>query len=359
MRPARDVAVAPHRASAASCMLCGPNMDMPMRQIHALLLIFVLAGPGFAQAPPGGRDLPATVEPPVPTRPVPMPPRAQATTADDVLRAQVLLERAWFSPGEIDGAWGSKSRRALAGLQQARGLAATGELDAASWVELERDAAPALVAYTITEADVAGPFAPTPAGFMAKSRMKSIPYQSAAEALGEKFHVSPALLKKLNPGVALDLAGNTLQVPNVRDIAPLPQAARVEVAKGDAVLRLLDAEGRAYAQFPITSGTARFPLPIGEWTIRAVAPNPWYNYDPKLIVNARRSDRKALLPPGPNGPVGTMWIALSKPHYGIHGTPEPHLIGRTQSSGCVRLTNWSADAVGAAVAPGIVVSMVE
>jgi lipoprotein-anchoring transpeptidase ErfK/SrfK len=194
---------------------------------------------------------------------------------------------------------------------------------------------------------------------MAKSRMKSIPYQSAAEALGEKFHASPALLKKLNPGVALDLAGNTLQVPNVRDIAPLPQAARVEVAKGDAVLRLLDAEGRTYAQFPITSGTARFPLPIGEWTIRAVAPNPWYNYDPKLIVNARRSDRKALLPPGPNGPVGTMWIALSKPHYGIHGTPEPHLIGRTQSSGCVRLTNWSADAVGAAVAPGIVVSMVE
>lgn len=330
-----------------------------MRQTLALLTLLLMA-PAFAQvAPPGGRDLPATVEPPVPARPVPMPTPANPATSNDALRAQVLLERAWFSPGEIDSAWGSKSRRALAGFQQSRGLAVTGELDAATWSALEADGAPTLVEYTITAADVAGPFAPTPAGFMAKSRMKSIPYQSAAEALGEKFHASPALLKRLNPGVALDVAGGTLQVPNVRDIAPLPQAAKVEVAKGDAVLRLLDAEGRAYAQFPITSGSARFPLPIGEWTIRGVAPDPWYNYDPKLIENSRRGDRKALLPPGPNGPVGTMWIALSKPHYGIHGTPEPHLIGRTQSSGCVRLTNWSANAVGAAVAPGIVVSMVE
>ena len=182
---------------------------------------------------------------------------------------------------------------------------------------------------------------------------------AAAEALGEKFHASPKVLAALNPGVPLDVAGGTLRVPNVLDIAPMPTAAKIEVDKSDAALRLLDASGKAYAQFPITSGTAKFPLPIGDWTIEAMTPDPWYNYDPALIVTARKGDRKAKLPPGPNGPVGTMWMALSKPHYGIHGTPEPHLIGRTQSSGCVRLTNWSATAVAAASTVGMTVSMVE
>jgi lipoprotein-anchoring transpeptidase ErfK/SrfK len=255
--------------------------------------------------------------------------------------------------------WGGKSRKALAGFQQARGLPATGELDEATWTELRKDTAPVLVAYTIGADDVAGPFRPTPSGMMDKAKMKSIPYQSAAEGLGEKFHASPKLLGALNPGIALDAAGGQLRVPNVLDVAPLAMAAKIEVDKSDAALRLLDAGGKPYAQFPITSGTAQFPLPIGDWTIKSINPNPWYSYDPKLIVTARRGDRKALLPPGPNGPVGTMWMALSKPHYGIHGTPEPGLIGRTQSSGCVRLTNWSAHAVASAVSAGVTVSMVE
>lgn len=328
------------------------NLRLNRFRLSAALAIAMAALPAFAQEVPI-RDVPATVEPAIPTTPV-----AQPEVATE-LRAQILLERAWMSPGEIDGQWGSKSRTALAAFQQAHALPVTGELDDASLAALDADGAAALVSYTITDADVAGPFLPTPPGVATKAKMKSLPYQSAAEALGEKFHASPALLRTLNPGVPLDVAGGSLMVPNVLEGAPLAMAAKIVVDKSDGVLRLVDAAGNAYAQFPITSGTAKFPLPIGDWTITSITANPWYHYDPKLIVSARKGDRKALLPPGPNGPVGTMWIALSKPHYGIHGTPEPGQIGRTQSSGCVRLTNWSANAVAQAVSVGMTVSMQE
>jgi lipoprotein-anchoring transpeptidase ErfK/SrfK len=320
--------------------------------------IFIAISGFAATLPVLAQDVPASVEPAIPSTPVPSPP-VVANEASAALRAQILLERAWFSPGEIDGQWGSKSRKALAGFQQAHGLEMTETPDAASLAALDADAAPALVTYTITDADVAGPFLPTPHDTQAKAAMKSIPYQSAAEALGEKFHVSPALLHALNPGVPLDVAGGILKVPNVQDVAPLAMAAKVLIDKSDSVLRLLDASGNAYAQFPITSGSAEFPLPIGDWKIVSINPNPSYSYDPALIRGADKNDPKAELPPGPNGPVGTMWMALSKPHYGIHGTPEPGLIGRTQSSGCVRLTNWSANAVSKAVSAGMTVSMQE
>ena len=342
-------------------------MTRPLRTVRLTAAILI----AFATMPAFAQESPEKAEPAAPSTTVTETPadNAQADTApttaatdvqaEPALRAQVLLERAAFSPGELDGAWGSKSRQAMAGFQQAHGLAVTGELDDATLAELDKDTAPALVSYTITAEDVAGPFVPTPNGPVAKSKMKSIPYQSAAEALGEKFHASPALLRKLNKGVPLDVAGGTLVVPNVLDMAPLSQASKIVIDKSDGVLRLVDADGTAYAQFPITSGSSEFPLPIGEWTIESINPDPWYSYDPSLIVGANKNDPKALLPPGPNGPVGTMWMALSKPHYGIHGTPEPGQIGRTQSSGCVRLTNWSANAVAQAVSAGMTVSMQE
>ena len=328
-----------------------------------LFVSLLLAGAGASLHAQDPKPATSSTTTPAGATPQAVAPAEQAaqtgTAASQHLEAQVLLERAWYSPGEIDGEWGSKSRKAVAGFQQSRGLTVSGELDDATWSELRKDAASALIDYTLTEADVAGPFAPTPSGMMAKAKLKAIPFQSAAEALGEKFHASPKLLAALNPGVPLDVAGGTIRVPNVLDIAPMPTAAKIEVDKSDAALRLLDASGKVYAMFPITSGTAQFPLPIGDWTIESMTPDPWYNYDPALIVTARKGDRKAKLPPGPNGPVGTMWMALSKPHYGIHGTPEPGLIGRTQSSGCVRLTNWSATAVAAASTVGMTVSMVE
>ena len=305
-----------------------------------------VAAPATAQETPSGAAPEAAAPTPAPAAAVPPP-----------LRAQILLERAAFSPGELDGAWGSKSRQAMRGFQRAHGLAETGEPDDASLAALDKDTAPALVGYTITADDVAGPFVKTPDGPVAKSKMASLPYESAAEALGERFHASPALLRALNNAVPLDVAGGMLVVPNVLDIAPLQQAAKVVIDKSDGVLRLVDAAGNAYAQFPITTGSAEYPLPIGDLTIESIAPNPTYSYDPALIAGADPDGEKAQLPPGPNGPVGTMWMSLSKPHYGIHGTPDPARIGRTQSSGCVRLTNWSANAVAQAVSAGMTVSI--
>ncbi|HWS79299.1 MAG TPA: L,D-transpeptidase family protein, partial [Thermomonas sp.] len=302
MKPLVVAVAACLAASAALAQSTGqPRFGGVRSSVMSTETLHPAPAPAPAAKPAQARDIPATVTPGIPSTPVaapPPPPKPKPAPLTDTgeptpaLRAQILLERAWFSPGELDGEWGARSRRALAGFQQARGLATTGELDEATWAELEKDAAAALVEYTLEDADVAGPFLPTPAGMMAKAKMKSIAYRNAAEALGEKFHASPALLAALNPGVPLDVAGGVLRVPNVRDAAPLPVAAKIEVDKSDAALRLLDAEGKPYAQFPITSGTAKFPLPIGDWTIKSINADPWYNYDPKLIVTARRGDRK-------------------------------------------------------------------
>jgi lipoprotein-anchoring transpeptidase ErfK/SrfK len=280
--------------------------------------------------------------------------RAQITSESvdsGVVRAQILLDRAHFSPGEIDGRWGDNLRVAIIGYQAARMLNPTGVVDPDTWQSLDSDTGQALTPYTVTPDDVAGPFEQIPREMMAQAKLKSLGYQSAAEKLAERFHINPALLAKLNPGKSLSRAGEEIMVPNVAREYALP-AEKVVVSKNNRTVSAFRADGTLLAQYPATMGSEHDPLPIGDWKITEVDHYPWFHYNPELFWDAKPKDAKAKIPPGPNNPVGVAWIGLSKEHYGIHGSPEPSRIGHTESHGCIRLTNWDAEELSKMVKVG-------
>jgi len=276
---------------------------------------------------------------------------SQDSAGSATVRAQVLLDRAHFSPGEIDGHWGDNLHVAIVGYQAARMLNPTGVVDPDTWQSLGADTAQALTPYTITPDDVAGPFEKIPHEMMAQAKLKNLGYQSAQEKLAERFHLNPALLAKLNPSKSLSKAGEEIIVPNVAREYAVP-ADKIVVSKNNRTVSAVRADGTPIAQYPATMGSEHDPLPIGDWKITEVDHYPWFHYNPELFWDAKPKDSKAKIPPGPNNPVGVAWIGLSKEHYGIHGSPEPSRIGHTESHGCIRLTNWDAEELSKMVKVG-------
>jgi lipoprotein-anchoring transpeptidase ErfK/SrfK len=258
-----------------------------------------------------------------------------------VVRAQVLLDRARFSPGQIDGLYGGDLGVAIKGYQEAHHLNPDGIIGAEMWRSLDADTRPLLTTYTVTTADLKGPFVPIPEDVQEQARMKWMGYESSTEELAEKFHVSPQFLADLNPGKNLKKAGESIVVPAVVR-APARRALRVVVSKSKRTVTVYGAGDRILAQYPATMGGEHDPLPIGHWTITSVQHDPWFYYDPVHFWNASPNEAAAKLPPGPRNPAGVVWMGLSKAHYGIHGTPDPGRIRHGESAGCIRLTNWDA-----------------
>jgi lipoprotein-anchoring transpeptidase ErfK/SrfK len=280
-----------------------------------------------------------------------MPPLPPAR--EHALEVQVTLARAGFSPGEIDASMGVNTKKALEAYTRSGH-----QLKAAAIDE-------PLTSYTITDEDAAGPFTPDiPEDMMERAKLPALGYRNVLEAIAERFHASPTLLKQLNPGKTF-AAGDQIVVPNVAtQPQPVGTSGRqgerpagaaevtVTVSRAKSALTVTDAGGQVLFYAPVTTGSEHDPLPIGEWTVKGVQRNPPFHYNPDLFWDAQPKDEKATIPPGPNNPVGVVWIDLSRPHYGLHGTPEPSMVGKTASHGCIRLTNWDAMTVASLVRPG-------
>ncbi len=309
--------------------------------------------------------------------------------ARPLMQAQVVLERLGFGSGVIDGEAGRGLTIALRGFQESHGLAVTGELDEPTRAALAQwENIPATRVVTIPAAWGDTRYEPLPKDMAGQAKVARLGYESLAERLAERFHTTPEVLARLNPGGrpagpenstpaasapspqpsasgAVQFApGQQVRVPNVGadaiDTASVenkewlatlrslgvgstqPAVARILVDESEGWLKAFDADDRLVAIFTVTTGSAHDPLPIGDWQVKGVAYNPPFAFDPELFWDVPDSEEKQRLPPGPNGPVGVVWIDLTKEHYGIHGTPAPEAIGRSESHGCVRLTNWDA-----------------
>ena len=272
-----------------------------------------------------------------------------------LIKTQVLLDRAHFSPGEIDGKNGENLKKALTAFAAAQGADPSDKLTEELWQKLTATSAdPILIEYTTSDDDLRGPFLDkVPKKLEEMKDLPKIGYGSAREKLAEKFHMSQELLKALNPKQKFEAPGERIVVANVGSPRLPEKAARIEIDKTAQVLKLFGRDQQLLATYPATVGSVERPAPSGKMTVKSVTENPTYTYNPKYAFKGVRADDRFTIKPGPNGPVGLVWIGLSAGEgYGIHGTADPSKVSKTESHGCVRLTNWDALQVASAVSKG-------
>jgi lipoprotein-anchoring transpeptidase ErfK/SrfK len=323
-----------------------PRKEFSMRKVVAASVVLI-----FSIVPASAQPKPAALD-------------------RSTLHVQVILDKLGFSPGVLDGREGQSLTAALKGFQTSRGMTVTGKADTPTLRALSqyRTIRPTKT-IALTPAMLAGPYVnPTPKEYADQAKLKGLYYRSPLEKLAEMFHTKPEVLVELNSRETMLTPGTKVVFPNAlpgsRDYrgeiddawratlgglnvdANEPEGKRIVVDKSESVLKVYDARDRLVAQFSATMGSSKDPLPIGNWKVQGISPNPPFHYNPDLFWDADAKDQKATIPPGPNGPVGVIWLDLSKPHYGIHGTPNPEKIGRTESHGCIRLTNWDAARLG-------------
>ena len=327
------------------------------------------AGLALAQAP---------VAAPVAAKPFAAPGTPGSPIDGTMFHAQVLMSAQGFSPGVIDGKAGQSFKLALRSFQEARGLTINGMLDGPTRAALMTANRPSTVMVRLGPDDVRSQYVlPFPTDPEEQAKLKFMGYRNMLEKVAERYHTTPATIVALNGPDELIGPGQTLRLPNVlpasRDYAGVPgnganmfkmlnidgqqpQGEYVVVDKSEGVLKVYDGEpgaddGKLVAAFPVTMGSARYPLPIGRWKATTYAYLPPFDYQP-AILNDPKTDKELTLPPGPNGPVGVAWLDLTKEHYGIHGTNEPSTIGRAESSGCIRMTNWDVIRLSRMLKPG-------
>jgi lipoprotein-anchoring transpeptidase ErfK/SrfK len=281
------------------------------------------------------------------------------TAREDVAGIQVLMDRAGASPGVIDGKFGSNVDKAFDAYREITGTSLRSTDSAGIKAALAASGGDPFTTYTITAADAAGPFvAAVPADYSRKAQLENLSFTSVSEMLAEKFHMDEAYLKALNPEANFSRPGTIIRVANVG--APATRKVqRIVADKGRKQVRAYDEAGKLVTAYPATIGSTETPSPTGTHTVSRVAFNPNYTYNPKVNFKQGNNNKILTIPPGPNGPVGSIWIALDKPTYGVHGTPDPSKIGKTESHGCVRLTNWDAQELAKLVSPGVTVEFVE
>lgn len=336
-----------------------------------LLLVSAGAGPCLAKT----KNSPLTLES---INTAQLPAGKVATKGNPaVIRAQALLARRQFSPGVIDGNNGENFQKALRAFQRKENISPTGKLDDPTWAKLTGDAGEAaFTVHAIEEADVKGPFVRAiPKDYERMAELDKLGYRSARELLAEKFHMSESLLEILNKKTGLTRAGAQIIVASVlpteatsqsgrkgkgkASAESAPDVSRIEINKAERALRVFDDRDQVIAYYPASIGSEEKPAPSGRLTVQTITRNPTYRYDPKYKFKGQKAEKPVEIPPGPNNPVGLVWIGLSAESYGIHGTPAPENIGKTESHGCVRLTNWDALALAKLARKGLPVDFVD